>query len=284
MPGLGAGDKYHSRWGSLDSAQDSGFYVRFLDQSRQGQLARIRKDPGRELAFLSLKPGLHLLDVGCGLGDLTREYAKVVGRKGRVTGVDSNQVMIDEATRRTKGSGISVEFTRGDLFDLHVLFPKERFDRTVATTLLQHLPTPRTREAIAEMARVTGPNGLVAVSDQDWGSHVISTGRPEVDVKLQEFFTSGIASRFVAREIPVLMRQCGLQDIVVSPETVAVTGSGEQGIFSTLDDCLEKARLANVLTAEEAAEARRSIRYRESHGLMFEAVTFFRVVGRVPTR
>ena len=43
----------------------------------------------------------HVLDVGCGTGDDSREIASLVGLKGRVVGIDYSAAMVAEARRRT---------------------------------------------------------------------------------------------------------------------------------------------------------------------------------------
>src|SRR5690606_40214921 len=46
-----------------------------------------------------LAPGMRVLDVGCGTGVVTRQLARVVGRKGRVVGVDPSAPLLDYARR-----------------------------------------------------------------------------------------------------------------------------------------------------------------------------------------
>ena len=63
----------------------------------------------RRLAAL-LRPGLSVLDVGCGTGAITRGIAETVGPEGRVVGVDVNASMIDKARAAHRGvPGLSFE-------------------------------------------------------------------------------------------------------------------------------------------------------------------------------
>ncbi|MBB2913897.1 ubiquinone/menaquinone biosynthesis C-methylase UbiE [Streptosporangium becharense] len=51
------------------------------------------------LEFLSVTPGERALDAGCGLGEMARRIAALVGTSGSVTAVDVNPAMISAARR-----------------------------------------------------------------------------------------------------------------------------------------------------------------------------------------
>jgi ubiquinone/menaquinone biosynthesis C-methylase UbiE len=119
-------------------------------------------------AFLlpSLRPGMRLLDVGCGPGSITRGLAERVA-PGRVVGLDLARETLESARREAAARGLSnVEFREGSVYELP--FGKGEFDVVYAHQVLQHL---RERPAaLREMVRVTRPGGLVAIRDVDWGT------------------------------------------------------------------------------------------------------------------
>src|SRR5437773_4787859 len=85
----------------------------------------------RRLAAL-LRPGLTVLDVGCGTGAITRGIAEAVGRHGRAVGVDVNVSMIEKARVAHRGvPGLSFEVA-----DVHAL-PSDGFDIVTAARVLQ---------------------------------------------------------------------------------------------------------------------------------------------------
>lgn len=106
-----------------------------------------------------LRPGLDLLDVGCGPGTITHELAALVG-PGRVRGIDVVEAPLVEA----RAAGDGVEFALGDVYAL--ADPDDRFDVVHAHQVLQHLTDPVA--ALREMRRVTRPGGVVAVRDADY--------------------------------------------------------------------------------------------------------------------
>jgi ubiquinone/menaquinone biosynthesis C-methylase UbiE len=111
----------------------------------------------------SLRPGLDLLDVGCGPGTITIDLAARVA-PGRVLGLDPAPGVIEEA--RAAATGGTVSFEVGDVYALDL--PDESFDVVHAHQVLQHLGDPVA--ALREMARVCRPGGLIAVRDVDYAA------------------------------------------------------------------------------------------------------------------
>jgi ubiquinone/menaquinone biosynthesis C-methylase UbiE len=117
-----------------------------------------------------LRSGVDLLDVGCGPGNLTRDFAARV-TPGRVCGVDTSAEIIAAATRDYPG----VEFMVGDVYGLP--FADESWDVVHAHQVLQHLADPVA--ALRQMRRVVRAGGIVAVRDSDYATftwHPMSEG------------------------------------------------------------------------------------------------------------
>ena len=114
-----------------------------------------------------LKPGLDLLDVGCGPGTITTDLARRVA-PGRVVGIDRSSDVVAEARRHAESAGVAVELAVGDVYALE--FPDASFDVVHAHQVLQHLTDPVA--ALGELRRVVRPGGVVAVRDSDYASFV----------------------------------------------------------------------------------------------------------------
>lgn len=113
-----------------------------------------------------LRPGLDLLDVGCGPGTITADLAALVA-PGRVVGLDREEAPLDGARAVAADRGLTnVTYVVGDVYALD--FPDASFDVVHAHQVLQHLVEPVV--ALREMARVARPGGLIAVRDGDYGS------------------------------------------------------------------------------------------------------------------
>ena len=115
-----------------------------------------------------LRPGMRLLDVGCGPGTITVDLAARV-KPGSATGVDRERAVIAEAARQLgTGEPANVHFRITDAYSLG--FDDQSFDVAHAHQVLQHLADPVA--ALVEMRRVIRPGGILAVRDSDYGGFV----------------------------------------------------------------------------------------------------------------
>jgi len=124
-----------------------------------------------------LKPESTLLDVGCGPGNITLEFAEKL-RFGNVIGIDASEAIIKKAQENYRASNLdNCSFRIGDAYSLD--FEDNSFDIVHAHQLLQHLKNPIA--AIQEMYRVVRPEGIVAVRDADYGGMIWSPNDPRLN-------------------------------------------------------------------------------------------------------
>lgn len=110
-----------------------------------------------------LRPGLELLDVGCGPGTITADFARRVA-PGRVVGIDRAEGVLEQARAYAAEKNVSVELRTGDVYALD--FPDASFDVVHAHQVLQHLTEPV--RALRELRRVLRPGGVLAARDGDY--------------------------------------------------------------------------------------------------------------------
>jgi SAM-dependent methyltransferase len=119
----------------------------------------------------------HVLDVGCGPGTITLDFARAAPR-GRVIGLDRSEDVLREARAAAEDAGLAnVEFSAGDAYLL--AFEDDSFDLVHAHQVLQHLSDPVA--ALREMARVCMPDGVVAVREADYAAFTWWPEVPELD-------------------------------------------------------------------------------------------------------
>jgi ubiquinone/menaquinone biosynthesis C-methylase UbiE len=118
---------------------------------------------GNSAAYLEphLAPGLSLLDVGCGPGTITVEFADRLA-PGRVVGLDASAEVIARAA--ADFTRANLRFVTGDAYALP--FDDGAFDIVHAHQVLQHVGDPVA--VLRELRRVTRPGGLVAARDVDY--------------------------------------------------------------------------------------------------------------------
>lgn len=108
-----------------------------------------------------LRPGLTLLDIGCGPGTITADFASRLA-PGRVLGIDTSADVIAAARRDYP----DVAFATGDVYQLGD--GDGSWDIVHAHQLLQHVSDPV--GALKAMRSAVRPGGLVAARDSDYAS------------------------------------------------------------------------------------------------------------------
>src|SRR5439155_12482686 len=118
-----------------------------------GEIARMIEVAGEEfIARLALKPGLLLLDVACGTGNLAIPAARA---GAIVTGVDIATNLLEQARARAESEGLKIQFDEGDAENLP--YPDSGFD--VVVTMFGAMFAPRPDLVAAELKRVCRPGG-----------------------------------------------------------------------------------------------------------------------------
>jgi ubiquinone/menaquinone biosynthesis C-methylase UbiE len=108
-------------------------------------------------------PGMRVLDVGSGAGDVSFLAADLVGPGGRVIGVDCAEVAVAWASMRARSREIgNVSFQQGDPADMEF---SQQFDAIVGRFVLMYYPDPTA--AIRKLARHLRSMGLMAFQEFD---------------------------------------------------------------------------------------------------------------------
>jgi predicted O-methyltransferase YrrM len=114
-------------------------------------------------AAAGIRPGMRVLDLGCGVGDVAFAAAELVGPEGYVVGIDRWPEAIARARNRAAQAGlVQVQFAKGDIHDPA---PGGPFDAIVERLILMHLPDPVT--VLRRQATVLRPGGLVVAIEND---------------------------------------------------------------------------------------------------------------------
>jgi ubiquinone/menaquinone biosynthesis C-methylase UbiE len=265
----------------VDRTTDLGFFVHYLDTASAHEQVQAFKR--RTFELLGVKPGSHLLDLGCGPGDDGRALAQMVGRTGRVVGVDSSGAMITEARKRAEGLTLPVEYIVGDAHRLD--FADSTFDGCRAERVFQHVDNPQ--QVLREMARVIRPGGWVVVLDPDFETLIIDTHDDTHDRALTRRILNFrcdqiVRNGWIGRQLPALFRAAQLSDVTVTAETWLPTEYTLAAQVLRLREHTERAREAGVVSAAEAVSWLGALEEVGKTGRFFAAMTFFFVSGRKP--
>lgn len=113
----------------------------------------------------AIKPGMRVLEVGCGSGSYTTSVARVVGPNGKVYALDIQRKMLDQLQMKLvkpENRDIrNIELIQASAYELP--FPEASFDLVYMITVLPEIPDPR--KALLESKRVLKPGGILAVTE-----------------------------------------------------------------------------------------------------------------------
>lgn len=135
-----------------------------------------------------LRPGMDLVDVGCGPGTITADLAAAVA-PGRLLAVDAAPDVVADAARALVDRP-NARAAVGDACALDL--PAQSVDVVHAHQVLQHLARPT--DALAEWRRVVRPGGLVAARDVDYSSMTWWPADPLLDRWLDLYRVAARAS------------------------------------------------------------------------------------------
>ncbi len=123
---------------------------------------RVSARTRRTIAYLDLKPGMQVLDAGCGPGRLSIPLAEAVGPRGSVTAMDLQDGMLAIVRERAAKNNLSnISYIHGGIGE--TTLPENMFDRVVLITVIGEIPD---REAaLRDLCVAMKPEGVLLVEE-----------------------------------------------------------------------------------------------------------------------
>src|SRR2546428_12351100 len=200
------------------------FRIRYLRRSREIYRRFLETKPWikqMHSTFLGLKPGMKIVDVGCGTGDFTRYLASLISGKCAIIGVDIRAANIRTAEKQTKKEGLAgkITFRKGDAYNIPV--EDGWADLVCCRTLLMHLTDPL--KAVREMSRVARKGGTVAAFERGRFPDAIYVPNDErltkLAIRISESYVDGVRKlerkHFdIGNRLPTIFHEAGLRGIM----------------------------------------------------------------------
>jgi ubiquinone/menaquinone biosynthesis C-methylase UbiE len=176
-----------------------------------------RRTAGVAAAFFlpHLRPGMRLLDCGCGPGTITLGLAGAVS-PGEVVGIDplANRLGLARAAAVTQGVA-NVRFEQGDMHALP--FDAGVFDAAFVHAVMEHLAEPVA--ALAEVRRVLKPGSVIGVRSSTHAA-ALQWPDPELIRTQMAIFTRQKATQganwWIAPSLRAQLRSAGFSRVVGS--------------------------------------------------------------------
>ena len=176
-----------SKFNQVDEAALPEQFIRFLD--RLSELKDVKEGKQKTLDLLDLKPGLRILEVGCGTGEDARNFAQHISPGGVVVAIDKSYEMITEAKRRMQGEPLSIDFRVGEVTGLD--FSSARFDRCHIERGLIHISDPI--KTVQRMIELLKKDGLIVAFGGDLETSVIDSSEPDINRRILQFWCNSFS-------------------------------------------------------------------------------------------
>jgi ubiquinone/menaquinone biosynthesis C-methylase UbiE/NAD-dependent dihydropyrimidine dehydrogenase PreA subunit len=124
-----------------------------------GHAEKIRK----QIVQTYVKPGMEILDIGCGTGSLIIDAAKA---GARITGVDISTAMLAVAHKRIANNGMKERITlhNAGVVEIDSLFEKNRFDLIISTLVFSEFYSEERALALHQIKKLLKPDGSLVIA------------------------------------------------------------------------------------------------------------------------
>jgi ubiquinone/menaquinone biosynthesis C-methylase UbiE len=195
--------------------------------------------------------GMDVLDIGCGIGDVSFLAARLVGPSGSVVGIDRGDDSIETARRRARSLGIeNVTFVTADISGFET---DKMFDAVIGRLILLYLPDPA--QSLQRLSSRLRLGGVMAFQEMDM-STFLPPGTPVLRTRaltwVYDAFGAAGAQREMGPKLPHIFMNAGLPN----PEMIAgqrITSAFDTatyamiaGLAQSLLPVMERAKIATA--------------------------------------
>ncbi len=241
----------------------------------------------RLLLLAGIRPGMHVLDIGCGQGDVSLLAGAMVGPSGSIVGIDRSEVALAIARERAATAGHSKsDFVHADLDDASLSLPP--CDAIIGRRVLMYLPSPA--ETLARLAKFLRPGGVVAFQEHD-GLMVPASSIPfplheQVTRWVWETVEREGANRRMGFKLPSVFARVGLKLEGLRAEAITSTKTTPHPIGAIVQAMLPRIVKQGVATEEqigiESLAERLRLELEATDGVFISDIAFYGCARKLP--
>lgn len=265
-----------SAFSNVDASASGARLIGYLDAARKAPGIVAAK--GWSVEQLALRPGMSVLDVGCGTGEDVVAMAGLVLPGGRATGIDGSAFMVHEARTRHGGQS-DVDFVRADA--RHLPFDAAAFDACRCERTLQHVEDPA--QAVAEMARVLRQGGRITLLEPDWGTLIVGGLEPGAANRIIATHVQRHPQPFIGRNLRGLLSSHGFTEVELNGSPLIYTDLASANRAFGMWRAADVAVSAGVVSQSEGVRWSEGLQEADANGSFFASVTGFRASARSGT-
>jgi ubiquinone/menaquinone biosynthesis C-methylase UbiE len=201
-------------------------------------------------------PGMRVLDIGSGAGDVAFVARRLVGKTGEVIGTDRDETQVDFASRRTQELGYSnVRFVTSDYSSLVL---DEAVDVIVGRLVLLFASDPAA--SLAGVCRNLRSGGLVVLQENNmqFDAPVLFEPRDGLAAKVASWINAGIGYSGVQPRLGLklyaIMKTAGLKPSPQIESSMVIAQGPEGTLFPYLTDLVRSA-MPSIIASGAATAA-----------------------------
>ncbi|HUX78724.1 MAG TPA: methyltransferase domain-containing protein [Alphaproteobacteria bacterium] len=203
-----------------------------------------------------IKPGQKVLEVGCGIGLMSQEIAKIVGEKGSVTGTDLNEEQLAIAQDLISSQYLKrLHFQKASVYDLSEF--RDNYDVVYVRFLFIHLED--VTQALDQIKGVLKPGGFLLVEELA-GNNTIASDPKDARLayvrKVDDLQEDLQKSNFtIAKILGVLLMKNGFTIISDQGAQPKLDTQKKRRFFSLGMKSIEEALVKNEKLTREGSQA-----------------------------
>jgi ubiquinone/menaquinone biosynthesis C-methylase UbiE len=151
-------------------------FIRLMAAIMESRLRYKFFGPAKILQGAGVRPGMKVLEIGCGTGFFTLTAARMLGEQGSLIAMDILLQSVEAVAKKVQAAGLSnVQVIKGDALDTKL--EPESFDEVLIFGVIPAPMLPM-EKLLAEMHRILRPGGMMAVWPPSWVHQtIIHSGR-----------------------------------------------------------------------------------------------------------